>query len=365
MADAAIKQRKHGFLIGLAVYVLLVLTAAAAGLYWFHGFLTAYEASRPQTAVNAYMASLTGDHVADLSQALISRIDHNVQPIEDCRAVIRDALGENFRFAKNSKKSNQTQQVYVVSSGDTVIGSFTIAPQAADQYGFTPWAVTEETFDMSYLVGSPVTKTIPADFTLTVNGRALDGSYVTVDNIHYPEIEEYYDDYDLPYRVTYEAGPFLGDPDVTVTNQQGDPVEIDESTELTQFFHNCTEEEARALDALTADFVARYIAFAGSSRTTSRGAFDALMTCVVPESDFAVRMRSALDGLKFGQSRHDALVSVTTHHQVRLAEGRFLCDVTWEVDTTGKKGVVRTQSSARLIVVETEDGYKVESMTNY
>lgn len=365
MADKTQKRRFCGFWLGMGIYVCVLLTAVLIGLACLWNYLTAYEASRPQTAVNDYMQSLTGAHIADMSQDLIDGIDHGIQSEDECRAVIADALSAGIRCAKNSKESTAQRQIYVLQTGTTVIGRFVITQQAADRYGFLPWAVTEETFDMSYLIGGTVTMTVPADYPVAINGHVLDHSYVTVDNIRYPEIEEFYDEYDLPYRVTYEAGPFLGELDLIVTDPQGKTVTINADTDLAQFYHNCTDAQARALDVLTEEFIERYVAFAGSSRNTSRQALDALMACVVEGSGLSARMRYALDGLQFGQSQKDELVSIATHHQVRLAEGKYMCDVTWEVDTTGRKGVVRTQTSARLIVVDTENGLRIEAMYNY
>ena len=82
-------------------------------------------------------------------------------------------------------------------------------------------------------------------------------------------------------------------------------------------------------------------------------------------SDLAKRLETAIAGLQFGQSQGDEVVSITAHHQMRLEEGRYLCDITYEVDTTGKEGVVRTTTSAKLIIVQTSDGLKLESMNIY
>ena len=77
------------------------------------------------------------------------------------------------------------------------------------------------------------------------------------------------------------------------------------------------------------------------------------------------RLYNAIEGLEFGQSQGDKVVSLVANHQVRLEEGRYLCDITYEVDTTGKKGVVRTTTNAKLIVVQSTDGLRVESMNIY
>ena len=59
------------------------------------------------------------------------------------------------------------------------------------------------------------------------------------------------------------------------------------------------------------------------------------------------------------------MVSITTHLQLRIEEGKYLCDITYEVDTTGKEGVVRTSTSAKLTIVDPDSGLLLESMNIY
>jgi len=77
------------------------------------------------------------------------------------------------------------------------------------------------------------------------------------------------------------------------------------------------------------------------------------------------RLFEAVEGLEFGQSQGNKVASITTHHQVRLAENKYLCDVTYEVDTIGHKGTVRLTTNAKIVVVQTEKGLKAESMNIY
>ena len=138
-----------------------------------------------------------------------------------------------------------------------------------------------------------------------------------------------------------------------------------ENTDWTPYFHNCTEEEKTQLDAFTSTFIDRYTAFTGSTRGSRYVYYNRLMAYVVPGSDFADRLWEALEGLAFGQTQGTKVVSIVTHHQVRLAENKYLCDVTYLVKTWGKKGAVETVNNLRLIIVETSDGLKVEAMTRY
>ena len=358
--------RMSRFLMGMLIYALVFLAVLAAGLAIFWDYMKAYENSRPMVPVKEYMQSLTEERICDLGLDYIRQIDQNIQSEEQSRAIVMDAI-DRVTYAKKAKASTETRQVFVLRTGGTIIGEFSIVAAGEGKYGFTPWCLEQESIDLSglNLFGEACQITVPSDHTVTVNGYTLDSSYVTEDKVPYDQIAEYYDDYEIPYRVTYTVAPVLGEMDVVITDPAGNQVTFDEYTDWTPYFNNCTEAEVSALDAFSEDFVARYVAFTGSNRNSRYVYYNRLLSCVVKDSDFARRLWEAIEGLEFGQSMSDKIVSIATHHQVRLEEGRYLCDITYEVDTTGNKGVVRTAINAKLIVAQTEAGLKVEAMTVY
>lgn len=353
------------FFFCMFLYALVVLGAAAYGLKYLWGFLESYEASRPKNTVEGYMQNLTEQHIIDVGISVRSLIDGSLQTEEQSRQQIASAISGGVTYAKNSKASSDTRQVYVLRSGGTVIGSFTIQAGEADEHGFSVWYVVEEQFDFSFLVGQTSSITVPSTYVVSANGNVLDGSYITQDNIHFEDIEDYYEEYDMPYQVTYTAGPVLGTLELSVTDPEGNPVTVDADTDWSFLYHNCTEQEEQELDEFTDVFVKRYVAFTGSNKNTRYATHKKLMEYVVADSGLATRLQAAIEGLQFGQSQGDEVVSIETHHRMHLDDGRYLCDITYEVDTTGKQGVVRTATSAKMIVVETDNGLKLESLNIY
>lgn len=360
------KKRGFGrFLLGMVIYAIVFLGLTAVGLKYFWQFMEGFENSRPQNTVNAYMQALTAEHICDLSGNVIDSIDHNLQSEESCREYLLSNLSDDFSCAKKSADCTDDYQLYMIRCGKTLIGKFSIVTGEADRYGFKSWKVQEESFDLSYLVGESASITVPDQLSVVVNGKKLDSSYITEDQIPYPELEDYYDSYSLPHRVTYTFGPFLGEYDTSVQNDDGDVVTLDENTDYSVYFHNCSEEESQLLDARVKKFLERYIAFTGSANRARMDNYNLLMMYVVPESDLANRMLNAIDGLYYAQSKGDKLATIDTHHRVRLEEGRYLYDVTYEVDTTGYQGVVRTQTNAKIILVEQNSNLLIESFLIY
>ena len=187
------KNRKISrFALGMVIYALVFLTIAAAGLAFLWDYIEAYENSRPKIAINAYMENLTEAHICDLSQNLIDQVDHNIQTEEQCRAYILDAI-DDINYAKKSKECTDSRQVFVLRTGTTVIGEFSIVAHDEGKYGFKPWRFEQESFDVSTLnlFGSEYQTIVPSDHTVTVNGFALTDDYVTDGKIPYEEIEEF------------------------------------------------------------------------------------------------------------------------------------------------------------------------------
>ena len=220
-------------------------------------------------------------------------------------------------------------------------------------------------FDLSYLITGTVSTTAPSHYPVYVNGNLLTEEYVTESSIEFAELEEFYGDYELPTMSIYVAGPCLGEINLTVTDPNGNEVVIDEQTDMNVFINNCTEEEVKALDTFTEAYIRSYVKFTSSVDGSNYENYANLTTYMVPNGKLAERMFDAIDGLYYAQSYADKIVSITINHRVNIGDGRYMCDVTYVVDTTGRAGVVQTTNNVKIIIVETNDGLKAEAMTSY
>jgi len=359
------KRRFWPFLLGMLIYAIVALVAIGFGLDWFYGFIGAYEASRPKHVLNEYMDTLTKEHVCDLSNDLIAQVDHNIQSEEQCRQYIIDALSKGFNYAKKSSVSTDTKHVYVLRTGTQVIGEFIMESVRQDDYGFTYWEVTGESFDMSYLVGEKHSIVAPDHFTVSANGNALDSTYIVGTPVQYEALKQFYGDYDLPAIVTYEAGPILGDFVMTVTDTEGNPFDLEKVEDLNKLAENCPEEMLEELDDFVDLFINRYVTYAGGSNKHADTNLANLLKLIVPGSDYADRMNGAWYGQLYTQSYADKIVEINNNYFFQLEEGKYVCDVTYLVDTTGKQGVVRTTNNVRIVVVETNVGLRVLTVYSY
>lgn len=365
MAKQVKKKRRWVFPLILVIYAVLFLGATAYGLDWFWDYMDAYEQSRPHIALNAYQAKLNAEYVENASSALIDQIDHHVQSEESCRQVLLDALKGKLTCAKKSRECTEDKQVYAVLCDKKVIGTMEMERCGKEIMGFVPWGVTKDTFDLSYLITDPVSITVPSTFHVYVNGNLLSSDYITQDNIHYEQLEEFYDTYSLPHKVTYQAGPFLGKSEMKITDPNGAQVSIDALQDMSKYISNCSKDEVAALDTIAGDFIRSYVAFTSRTGGDNYKNYRTLANYMVPNGELSKRMYAALDGLYWISDRGATLTELTIHHYVSVGDGRYLCDLTYVVNTKNFSGDIQTRSNLKVFFVETKDGLKAESMLSY
>lgn len=367
MAKQLKKKGFKRFFLGLGIYSVVFLVLAFAGLAVFWNFIDAYELSRPKNAIAPYVEQLTKEQIAAADTELLAKIDHNIQSEEACREFIAASLTKDVTYAQNVTETTDTKMVYMLLCNGKAIGKVTLGAADTGKFGFTPWKVTDESFDFSHLLGSAATITVPNDFTVYANGVALDSSYITQDNIQYEELKSYYSDYQPPYMVTYTVEPILGEILLTTEDRSGNAVTLEEDTDLTEFMDNCTEQQLAAVDGLLEPFLRSYVAYTSSAggNWNAMNNYKDLEQYLAPEGDMAERMYSALDGLSWGRDTGSALREIQIHHTVDLGSGHYLCDLSYTVEAVVYKDDPFTVNNVKLILVETENGLLVESLMVY
>lgn len=372
MAKGKTKKRSNKrFFLGMAIYAAVFLAATVFGLRYVWGELEKYEAKEvykkeaTQNPMDAYMAQLTSEQVAELSEDLIARIDHNIQSEEQCRQFIRDSLTGEFSRKKLISQGNISHNEYMIYCGEQFVGKVITTSRTEEKYGFTVWDVTSENYDVSYLIGEKITVTAPHNYTVSINGQALDSSYIVESGKQYDLLGEFYKDYEIPYHiVTYEAGPFLGQPEAVITDPKGNPVTITPDTDWNTFICTCSQETISVIDSFLADFIESYVKFT-SSKENRFDAYYAVIKYMVSGGDLASRMYRALDGLQYNKIASAKLLNVTMNHCVDIGNNRYMCDITYEANINKREGFYVETNNVKLILVKTKQGLMVEAMINY
>ena len=353
------------FLVGLGIYAVAFLVVAAAGLGVLWKFLVSYELSRPKNTLNAYIMQMTPEQMCEGSDELFASLDQNLQSREEFDRVIRESVMENLSYAKVTSESTEEHQVYVLRSGKTPIGRFSIGPGPEVGFGFKSWQVTESSFDFSHLMGQSVSVTVPSDYQVRFRNTVLDERYITETGIHYGALEEFYDNYQLPYLVTYTADNFLGEGDLEVLDRNGNFTVIIPGMDMDVLLPQCTDEEFAAVEAFSEKFADLWIQFSSSTEKTVGTNFFYLRQNLSADGVLDARLRSAVYGLTYGQSGVTRLQDVVVNRVVPLGDGTYMSDMTYYVKTWGKYGPVELDSNMKLIIVTEKDKLKVQAMARY
>lgn len=361
MADK--KQKKSRFVMGMVIYAAVFLAVTAAGLGVLWKYMEAYELSRPRTAVADFVEQLTAEQIRLGCEDFLSQIDSNIQTPDQAFQAIQDSLTEEITYVKNGKDSTSDRQVYILRQGSQVIGTLAIRQESESAFGFTPWQVTEYSFDFAHLAGEGITVTIPEEYSLSVNGNILDESYIKKKDIPFPALEDFAGDFEMVTLVTYRLENYLGELPLEILDPAGAKVTQEEDTNV--WIPGCSEEEIRQLTPLLETFLKRYVAFAGSSNRNEGNNYYQLIKCLVPNGALAQRLYTALDGLQYAQSNGDTIREITVNHYYKVSQERYICDVTYMVETIGRNGAVMVENHLKVVFLQTEDGLKVEAMTRY
>ena len=360
------KRRSWGFAIFTILYALIVLGTAAWGLSKFWDYLDAYEHSRIQNTMDAYMAEVTAEYVCDRSGDLIDCVDHNLQSEEACKAVILDFLSEGITYARKTAECTDTRTVYVLRSAGKVIGQVELVPQGETRYGFTPWVVSCDSFDLSFLLGQSASITVDHTMQVYAGETLLDESYVTETELKYDAVADFYGELELPYKLTYTAGPILGETVLHAVDAKGNTVVTAEESDLDIYLNNCAEAVHQELDAFNLEFIHRYVRYLTSRRDTRQYNYEQILPLLVEDSSLEQRVSNAYEGLEFGQSQSDTIISFNSNYIIDLGGDHYLCDVTYEVDSLGRDGELhRSVNNAWLFLVRTGDGLKAERLLSY
>lgn len=361
------RKRKGAFALGMVIYAVVFLGITAAGLRAFWNYMDAYEKSRPKNTVDQYVAELTPEDMISNCGDWTQKLDSTIQSDEAFAKTIQDSLTDKITYAKKSSASTETRQTYVLRCGKQVIGEMVISAYMPDRYGFTIWEVASESFDFSHLIGQDKSITVPDSYTVTANGAALSADYITESGIQHAALEEFYDDYeDLPTMVTYTAGSVLGELNLEVLDETGTKVENWEEADPSAVLNNCSAEESAMLQKYMGRFLDSYVTFC-SSANQSEGLnyVNLVRDFLIEGSELAHRLYTALDGLSFAQSYSDTIDEVIVNQVTRIDDTHYFCDVTYLVSTYGKAGKVQTTNNMKVMLVETNSGLRVETMTRY
>ena len=352
-------------------YAVIFICILVVGLIMFWRFIEAYEKTRPDTAMRAYMQDeFSEEKVYYLVYDFLGTFDNNIQSREEIfENYVKPYLSE-VKYSKNAAESAETKVVYNLLSNQRSIGKVTLEQNEKEEIGFRFWDVTKEEMDFSFIrEDNSASVTVPEAFTVSCNGYTLGGQYVTDRVKDYKNLEfltEY--GFEFPYMLTYTVDNYLGDVTFKVFDENGTEYPLDSDFEnivINEIMNNCTQEEKERLTSFLNEYCMYYVGFMGSHRDLIYTNYNKLKPYLLAGSDLANRMNSALEGMVWSNNKANELQSVDVHYCIKLDNGDYLCDVTYYVNTLGNNVYVVTENDARIIVVWNANGLFAKEMLSY
>lgn len=379
MADTKIKSRWKGFWILFAVIALIYGMIGGYLVYQFSGYLrkmddknTARENARPELAVETYIAGLSGEHIAELLESLYAQTDGVLQSREDFRALVSRELSGGIGYkAVFTSAGKRTYALYLETAEadgrHRQIGEITIEPKGESRYGYAPWVVTQERFDMSYLLTPSQEFTVPHNYSVWVGGKVLDQAYVAQEGMDYPAlapVKGVTPVLNLPTLTTYRVGPLLGNVSVEIRDPAGNPVTIPENGDWDAYLPLCPEAEAKPLQDMVTEYMGHYVIF-GSSKGNRDNNYKTVLSYIVRGGDLEQRLSNMRGGVQWTDDYPDQLVSLAFNRILALEDGRYICDITYVVNVVGSNDSSLETTHCQIVLLIVDGEPKVESMVNY
>ncbi len=355
----------------LFLYAALIIAAGAIGLRLVWLYAEEYEAARPNHALDAYVDDLNGNLWNDGVAAAVAAMPHEAQSDDEIKAFVQDHLRSGVTAVRKGGANNSDSSVtYSLRCEGGEIGTVTITEDSSylDKVNFDmlPWKVESDSFNFDSFY-SGVEIVVPAEYSVWLNGMQLGSEYIVDDDIHYDVFEDYYRYWDyLPKKVKYRYDRAIGDVSFEVRNEAGDVVTIDESRGDEQFLAPIPQDQLQRYYNFLDPFTRQYLIYTSGLTNRAESGYYALLPYLLKDSDLALRMWDALDGLSWGHTSSIEVLDVRINSVRLLVDGYAVCDVSADVKTfTYGRGEETRTTSFRVITFDDGAQILAESLELY
>lgn len=356
----------YTFFLGLWMVLLCYGAYYILGKVWIYA--EAYEASRPNHTMDAYVDELSRNLWDEGIADTIKAMPHEVQSDEEVAEHVREMLSGGISYTRKSG-GGEGHAVYALRCGGNEFGTVTIAeiddyeppfdmskfPWNLLPWSIRPWEVESESFDFTGLYSS-VDIVVPRTYPVMLNGVQLGAEYVVETGIPFDVLKNYYDRYEgLPTKIRYRFDNIIGSVDPVILDEDGEVFHVDNTKDDSQFIKPVSAEKLERLSQFTAGFVDRYLKYTSGVIDPTYG-YQRLQPYLLPGADLDVRMHDAMDGLSWAHTSSINVESAQLNGALALGDNYYVLDITTVATTfTTGKGEVENVSNMRIIVRERND----------
>ena len=358
------KSKWVRFLLGMVIYALIVLIAASVGLKKLWDYAENYESSLPSKKIAEYVSTLNETHVKKLALDFVSTLDHNVQSEKDSLAVIWKCFVGGVQYELLSTDSENNTMTYEIRNSEHALGRVTIIGIEGDE-GVKTWKLVSEEYDFSFLLNSE-TFIVPEHWVVFCGERRLGVQYIVDPRVEYSFLSEFYgNSYPMPYLAKYEISNYVGDPKIRFFDADGVERARFTFTDGKDQMLRCSGSILHEIESFTEDFVPRYVNCLSNISRNPTMNYQRIAPYIVPNSEIDQRLKAAIKGQVFAQSRGTEIGDVRIHEVFNLENEYYIADLSYSVLTYTDKGETTTETDMYLVLYRDEEVFKAQMVVLY
>ena len=122
-----------------------------------------------------------------------------------------------------------------------------------------------------------------------------------------------------------------------------------------------SEEMGSELSAFIEQFVPLYVACLSNVNQSAVSNYSAIRPYLVPDGEMDTRLRGAIYGQFYAQSRKTEITDLVIHDLFGTDGGYYISDISYTVDTVGHHGTATSDTDMYLILCTDDNGIRVRT----
>ena len=344
------EKKKIPFGGRLLIYISVMITLLFAGLGFLWHYLSCYEASRIEGALDRYMTECLTDELAYAMDVYSFEHKTDYQSKKDISTVLEEKLGsDRWGYRRINSKSTDDRIVYAINCGRVKVGEVVVTPVETGpvNLGFHGWEVSKGMFDLAQF-GDTVNVIAPYGCEVLVNGIAIGENEVTDTLGLYPQLENYETLITQPNQLmVYSLHPVFEE--IAVEFSAGYVKEVDTESATIYAMPVCDDALAEEMIEYCKSFVKAYVEY-----TANKNALWAVQQFIVPDCKLYEEMNMASVGIKWGHGVNARITALDVKN-FRYFGNAISCEASY---TMTRSDGDRSETM-KILLVETVLGWRV------
>ncbi len=360
------------YTVVMTAYILVGLALILFGLNKAWIFASEYENAIASNLMDEYIAALNENLWDESIAATIEHMPHEYQTDAEVAAIVQEMFSSELSYVRTVGGDGTDSLAYAILCDGGAIGKVTLVRDESKagevEFGSLPWKIESETFDFTGLYSS-LKVTVPAHYSVSVNGHVLGEESIVERGIHYDVLEEYYESYpDLPTKVTYKAEHLIGHLEAVIRDENGNVTVPDKTKDDSQYIPPIDNEVWARLSEFAVAFSDPYLAYSSYVRDPYSG-LAALEPYLYPNGELYQRLKLTQDGYDYAHTTSYRFNGAQLIGAVSLGGGYYSIDVHAQTVITypnkGENGVVNDNNGLKVTVVEYNGGFRAIDLERY